>query len=59
MNRDAKKEELENYLIDCGIATEEEIVLVAYINGDTLEAMESILYVRTGYRDLQQIQDAE
>ena len=59
MNRDAKKEELANYLIDCGIATKEEVVLVAQINGDTLESMEAILYARTGYRDLEQIQDAE
>lgn len=52
-----KKEEkrLENYLLDYCIATEEEIDLICAINGQNLESLEDILYVRTGYRSLDQI----
>ena len=35
------------------IATSDEIALVTAINGDNKEAYESILYVRTGYRDFE------
>lgn len=50
---------LNDYLTELGIATEEEINLVSKINGWNLEALESILYVRTGYRSLEQIQECE
>ena len=46
--------EMYNCLIDCGIATEEEIELVTAINGDNEETYEDILYVRTGYRTFDQ-----
>ena len=49
------KEELEEYLISYGLATQEEIQLVCSINGDTLESREAILYSRTGYRTLDQL----
>ena len=51
--------ELWDYLIDYEIATEDEIKLVTSINGTNLEAFESILYSRTGYRDLEQIKMEE
>lgn len=44
-----------NILIEYGVATEEEIDLVTAINGYNDEAVNDILYVRTGYRDLEQI----
>lgn len=47
--------ELEQWLIDTMTATQEEIDLVCYINGTNLESLEDILYVRTGYRSLDQI----
>lgn len=40
-------------LIEVGVATEEEISLVSQINGQNEQTLEDILYVRTGYRDLQ------
>tara|TARA_R110000803_G_scaffold68080_6_gene129829 strand:- start:507 stop:683 length:177 start_codon:yes stop_codon:yes gene_type:complete len=46
-------------LINDGIATEEEVRLVATINGDSIETYESILYVRTGYRSLEQYQEED
>jgi hypothetical protein len=54
-----KEEELYDYLVDYGIATEKEIGLVCSINGTNLESLESILYSRTGYRDLEQIKEME
>jgi len=42
-----------------GIATEEEIDLVTSINGYTEETLNDILYVRTGYRDISQFEEAE
>lgn len=56
---DKDTEELYDYLIDYEIATEKEISLVCSINGTNLDSLESILYSRTGYRDLEQIKDME
>lgn len=52
-------EENIEYLIQNGIATEEEIILVCNIMGHTQEALENILYARTGYRSFEQIQAEE
>ena len=52
---DKDTEELYDYLMDYEIATEKEICLVCSINGTNLDSLESILYSRTGYRDLEQI----
>lgn len=51
--------ETEDFLIDNGIATIEEIILVSKIKGYTLEALNDILYVRTGYRSIEQLIDEE
>jgi len=47
------------YLTEKGIATTEEISLVTSINGCNLDSVEDILYYRTGYRTLEQIQEME
>lgn len=47
------------YLTETGIATEEELSLVTSINGYNLESMASVLYVRTGYRSIEQIEECE
>ena len=49
--------EMMNYLIEYQICTEDEMTLVASINGTNEITMESILYVRTGYRNFEQLQD--
>ena len=54
-----EKSELWDYLLECGIATEEELQLVTCINGYNLEALESVLYARTAYRSLEQIKECE
>ena len=51
--------EIYDYLIDCGIATENEISLVCSINGTNEDRLNSILYSRTGYRDIEQIKECE
>ena len=56
---DKDTEELYDYLMDYEIASEKEISLVCSINGTNLDSLESILYSRTGYRDLEQIKDME
>lgn len=48
-----------NYLVENGIATEDEITLVCNIVGHTQETLEDILYARTGYRSFEQIQEEE
>ena len=52
-------DEIYDYLIDYGIATEKEISLVCSINGTNEDSLNSILYSRTGYRDIEQIRDEE
>tara|TARA_R100001530_G_C4232867_1_gene133122 strand:- start:402 stop:578 length:177 start_codon:yes stop_codon:yes gene_type:complete len=54
-----KTDEIYDYLIDYGIATEKEISLVCSINGTNEDSLNSILYSRTGYRDIEQIKDEE
>lgn len=41
-------------MIEYGIATEEELQLITSINGYNEEALNSVLYVRTGYRNIEQ-----
>jgi len=56
---DKELNKLWDYLLEAGIATENELKLVTNINGYNLESLESILYARTAYRSLEQILDAE
>tara|TARA_R110000823_G_scaffold314425_1_gene443552 strand:- start:58 stop:231 length:174 start_codon:yes stop_codon:yes gene_type:complete len=47
------------YLVDNGIATDDEIILVTNINGYNLESLNAILFVRTGCNDLEQALEME
>lgn len=51
--------EMYNYLIGNGIATEEEIALVTAINGDNEETYCDILFVRTGWRNFDFLNEKE
>ena len=51
-------DDMTEFLIQENIATEEEIALVANINGDTIETLNDILYARTGYRDYSQYKES-
>lgn len=46
--------EQKQFIIDNYIATEEEIELVMCINGQNEQAINDILFVRTGYRNIEQ-----
>ena len=48
-----------DYLVDKGIATEQELILVTYINGYNMESLNDIIYVRTAYRNAEQLQEEE
>ena len=45
------------YLVETGIATEEELQLVTCINGYKLETLEEVLYARTACRSFDQVED--
>ena len=48
-----------DYLVDNEIATKDEIALVTSINGYNEEALNDILFCRTGYRSVEQITEME
>ena len=56
---DQEKEDLHDYLLEHSIATEDEVSLVTSIMGYNLDALEGILFSKTGYRTLEQIKDYE
>ncbi len=51
-------EQLWDYMVNHEIATADELKLVVKIFGGTLENLEKVLFCRTGYRDLQQAEEA-
>ena len=53
------KNKLWDELVNLGIATDEELKLVTCINGYTEETLNDILYARTGYRSIEQLNDDE
>lgn len=51
---------LYDYMVETEIATAEELNLARnLVSGSWLEVLNSVLFVRTGYRSLEQLQDAE
>ena len=51
---------LYDYMVETEIATAEELNLArSLVSGSWLEVLNSVLYVRTGYRSFEQLQDAE
>lgn len=53
--REDYTEKMFKYLIDLGVATEEEVSLTTSVAGWNPETMNSILYYKTGYNDLGQL----
>lgn len=51
--------EIWNYLVDNGIATEEELQLITTINGYNEETLNDVIYARTGYHDMTQLKENE
>ena len=56
---DKEYSELWDLLIENNVATEEELQLITAINGQNITTLNDVLYVRTGYRDLQQYKECE
>lgn len=54
MNRNI--EDVWELLVDMGIATDEELQLVTSINGYNIDTLNDIIYVRTGYHDMEQLE---
>ena len=54
---DKKVDEVWDLLIEYGVATQEELELITCINGYNMNTMNSVIYARTGYQNIEQIQD--
>lgn len=46
--------EIWNIILEYGIATEDELILVTGLIGYNEDTLNDIIYFRTGYRDIQQ-----
>lgn len=51
--------ELWDQIIESGIATPEELELITSINGYSMEALNDVIYARTGYHSMDQMNDDE
>lgn len=52
-------EQYYNYLVESGIVSEETLDVVTAINGYNEEALDDVLYVKSGYRDIEQYLEYE
>ena len=49
-------EDVWKLLVDMEIATDEELQLVTSINGYNIDTLNDVIYVRTGYHDMEQLE---
>lgn len=42
-----------DYLVNNGTATDDELQLITSINGYNIDTLNDVIYVRTGYRDIE------
>ena len=54
---DKKVDEVWDLLIEYRVATQEELELITCINGYNIDTLNDVIYARTGYRDIEQVQD--
>lgn len=54
---DKKVDEVWDLLIKYGVATQDELELVTCINGYNIDTLNDIIYARTGYRNIEQLQN--
>lgn len=52
-------EKLWDAILECGIATEEELTLVTNMLGYNEDTLNQVIYTRTGYRDIEQYLESE
>ena len=55
----SRENQIWDYILENGIATEETLKVVTSINGYSEEALNDLLYAVTGYRYMEQIEDEE
>lgn len=53
------RDEVFDFLVENGIATKDEVQLVTSINGYNGKSLSDIIYVRTGYHNIEQLHDCE
>lgn len=58
-NDEIKRDELWEYMVQWEIATDEELGLAVALCGNTLQTLERVLYIRAGYRSLEQLREEE
>lgn len=46
-------------MVALGVATNEELGLAVALCGNTIETLNQVLYIRTGYRSLEQMEEEE
>ncbi len=51
--------EVWNYIIDNGIATEETLQVITNINGYSEETLNDVIYCVTGYRSIEQLDGSD
>jgi hypothetical protein len=56
MTQDEKMKQMWDYLVETVTATDDERKLVTNIAGYTVETLEDVLYARTGYRSVEQLE---
>ena len=52
-------EEIWDYIVEQGIAIEDECRLVTNINGYNEESLNDIIYAKVGYRSVEQMEECE
>ena len=59
MDHDARFCETWDFLKEMGIATDDEMALACYLCGHTVETLEKVLDIRTGYHSIEQYKYCE
>jgi len=52
-------DEIWDWIIEMGFATKEELILITKINGYNAESLNSVIYCRTAYHDMEQYIECE
>ncbi len=55
----SKEAQIWEYLVETGLATEEELKLVTNICGYSVETLENVIYSRTALNSFEQLQEAD
>ncbi len=59
MSKSSKVSQVWEYLVGTGLATEEELQLVTYYEGYSMESLEKVIHSRTGLDSFEQLQEED